>query len=64
MVGGGMPILALTGWYSVNFMGKVIDKINVKQGSYYTIRQFELIEGTYNQTVRTNELLEKLIEKL
>ena len=39
-----IPILGIIGYYSIHHINKVIDWLNVKFGSHYSIYQIELLE--------------------
>lgn len=51
-----MPILFLLGWLNIHFISKVRERLSMKYGTYYSIKQYELQE-------KTVELLEKLVNK-
>lgn len=60
----GIPALFLLGWYAVNYMNKVMDKLSVKNGTFYAIRQFELVEQTAKATAENVELNKKILIEL
>jgi hypothetical protein len=43
-----VPILGVIGYYSVHHINKVMNWLDVRFGSYYTLRQIELLEEIKN----------------
>lgn len=54
-----VPALAVVGWYLVNFMNPVMDKISTQQGSYAVKRQLELLEGISNKLDTLCQMMKK-----
>lgn len=52
-----VPILIIAGWYNVHKISKVREWLNIKFGTHYTIKQFDLSK-------RQVQLLEKILKKL
>lgn len=44
-----IPALAIIGWYLVNFMNPVMDKISTVQGGWAVKKQIELLESINNK---------------
>ena len=49
-----IPLLMLVGWASVHHIGKVVDYLNVRFSSHYTIKTFELLTEILEEIKKVN----------
>ena len=59
-----LPILTLVGWYFNTYMAAVMEKLAIKHGTFYQIRQFTIIEESLAEQKQINEQLKEINEKL
>lgn len=54
-----LPILTLIGWYFNTYMAAVMEKLAIKHGTFFAIRQFTIIEETLKELREIKEILKK-----
>lgn len=50
-----LPILIVMGYYNIHRISKVRDRLNIKYGSHYGIRQFDYTKGIFEELEKLNK---------
>lgn len=62
MIAVGIFLLVVAGWYAINRIDRINEKLSVGRGTHYQINQYAYIKETRDLAKQQVELLKQLIE--